>query len=273
MTSKQYRRVVIRVYRANLFLYEPSRVFLVLSFAILAALVYSVLIPPQQGRAEGETATVQITGPLQPPGFSPALLTIHANDYVIFMNQSSPPATYAVAADDGSFSSPAIAPGKQWTVALNNPGAYEYHATSSPKKIVGEILVVAGSISLLPTPVPEISATAIALIEAGKTPPDNLAVPTPTPTAQAPKMQRIGPLTGVWRGSLLLPVGGGILLLCLAMGVFLLIRSHQRRVRKRKEVDADDGTEIPQAKPRRRWLHWPKKKHRDEDDENENEDD
>jgi plastocyanin len=248
--------------------------FLAPSCAILVALLYATLITSRGVRAEGESATVQISGPLQPPGFSPALLTIHVNDYVVFINQSSPAATYAIAADDGSFTSPPIAPGKQWTVALNNPGEYEYHATSSPKRMLGEILVAANSISLLPTAAPEISATAIAMIEAGKTPPDNLAVPTPTPTSPARQIQQRIPLAGLWPASLPLLVESGVILLCLVTGVFFLVRSHRHRLQKRKEADTDGSAELAQARasPRRGWLGWLKKKKKDEDDEDEDED-
>ncbi len=140
-------------------------------------------VSPSPVRAQGESIGVEITGPMQPPGFSPALLTLHVYDTIVFINQSSPPASYAVTSSDGSFSSPAIAPGNQWTVTFNSVGAHEYHEAANPLHMVGEILVVANTVSLLPTPIPQVAATAVAAIQSGKSPPDTIVLPTPTPAS------------------------------------------------------------------------------------------
>ena len=123
---------------------------------------------PQAAQTQREHATVQILGALQPPGLYPPLLTIHPLDYVTFINQAVPATTYTIAAIDGSFVSPHLAPGQQWTVTFSDLGAHEYDATSSPQLVIGEILVVANSVSLLPTPVPQVEATVLAYIRAGR---------------------------------------------------------------------------------------------------------
>ena len=242
---------------------------LLISFSLVLGFLHPLLAENVQ--AQGETTTIQMSGPLQPPGFSPALLTIHVNDYVIFINQSAPAVPYAIAADDGSFSSPVIAPGKQWAVALTNPGAYEYHAISAPRPMVGEIVVVPDSIVLLPTPAPDVQATAVALIEAGKTSPDNLALPTPTPSSLARQTRRTSPAAGPWTTSLLLPAESVVILLCFATGGFFLVRFYRRR-QKRKEADTDESTVPSRAHPRKSWLRWLKKMSSEEDEDDEDDD-
>src|SRR5947209_3591371 len=125
----------------------------------------------QAQQAQGESITVQITGAAQPPGFLPALLTVHLYDTIVFLNQSAPAATYAIAAQDGSFASPAIAHGEQWAVTVNATGPHPY-SVSSVSTMVGEIFVVANTVSLLPTPLPQAQATVNAALTAGKSPPD-----------------------------------------------------------------------------------------------------
>lgn len=122
-------------------------------------------------QAQGESIMVQITGAAQPPGFLPALLTVHLYDTVVFVNQSAPAATYAISAQDGSFASPAIAHGEQWAVTVNATGPHPY-SVSSVSTMVGEIFVVANTVSLLPTPLPQAQATVDAALTAGKSPPD-----------------------------------------------------------------------------------------------------
>ena len=120
---------------------------------------------------QGESITVQITGATQPPGFLPALLTVHLYDTVVFVNQSAPAATYAIVAQDGSFASPAIVHGEQWAVTVNTTGPHPY-GVSSMSTMVGEIFVVANTVPLLPTPLPQAQATVNAALTTGKSPPD-----------------------------------------------------------------------------------------------------
>ena len=213
---------------------------------LISFLAYITLLPTHNAHAQGETAIIQIVSPT--PEFSPALLTVHVFDYVIFINQTSPAANVTIAAEDGTFSSPAIASGKQWATTFNSPGSYEYHDTTNPPHMVGEIVVVASSVMLLTTPVPAVEATAIALIQAGKTPPDNLALITPTPTTTTPARPQVSttlPLVSKFPPWLIayLLIGESVLLLAIFIASCLLIRSYRRRLRKlaqKNEVDYSD---------------------------------
>jgi plastocyanin len=155
-----------------------------IAFVLLAILLAAFSTSPRPAQATGETTTIVIQGSTAPPGFSPSFLTIHVYDTVIFVNHSSPPANYAVSASDGSFSAPAIAPNQQWKVTFNSIGVHEFHSASAPQRMVGEILVVDNAVSLLPTSVPSVNATVVALIQSGHVPPDNLLVATPTSIAK-----------------------------------------------------------------------------------------
>lgn len=154
------------IQRANLLYYNTAR--LLLSIVLFFALIVLYLgwpSPPQAlaQQAQGDVAYVDITGSAQPPGFAPSLVTVHIYDTVVFLNQSQPAVPYAVVAGDGSFSSPAIAPGQQWSLTVNSPGAFEYHGADSTPRMVGIIVAVDGATSLLPTPIPAAQATAISV--------------------------------------------------------------------------------------------------------------
>src|SRR5882724_13509968 len=91
---------------------------------------------------KSETVTVQINGSKRPPGFSPAFLTIHVNEIVVFVNHAFPKNEYSVVAVDGSFSSPPIPADQRWTVSFTSPGTHEYRSQSAPAQMVGVLLVV-----------------------------------------------------------------------------------------------------------------------------------
>ncbi len=197
---------------------------------------------PQHVTAIGETITVQITGPSQPPGFSPALLTIQLYDTVVFVNQSTAP--HAVTSTDGSFSSPAIPAGQQWRVTFSSLGAHEYHATDATQHMIGEILVVANSVSLLPTPVPQVEATVIALIKTGKHPPDTIVLPVvATPTVK--HKANIATICTFLSPFTIVMVGSTLLLLILTLLGVILYRRRARRVRDKEEMDTLLGEIVP----------------------------
>lgn len=198
---------------------------------------------PQIAQAAGETVMIQITGSAQPPGFFPALLTVHVYDTVIFNNQASPASSFSIVADDGAFSSPAIAPGKQWVVTFNTPGEHEYHTSTNVPRMVGVMIVVPNSVSLLATPAPGTEATVIALIKAGKTPPDTLIVPSPTPAPTHTQSALATSPFSSWLLPTLLIAGAIIALLGLSAGSFYLLRFLRRRLRKRRKNDEDDDEE------------------------------
>ena len=163
ITSHFHYSIII----ASVFL-ASSTLFYVYSFpATLAA------APPKK-----EMVIVQINGQAQPPGFSPALLTLHINATVMFVNHAFPAKSYTLSADDGSFSSPPISPGGQWTITFHTPGSHTYRDTSATQTMVGELLVVDKSIHLLATPDPFVEATVVALIKNGQNPPDTIIIAT-----------------------------------------------------------------------------------------------
>ncbi len=237
---------------------------------------------PQQAAAMGETTFVQINGPTQPPGFSPSLLTIHIYDTVIFVNRTN--TAYAITSTDGSISSPEIPPGQQWRDTFSVLGGHEYHSSEAPQRMVGEIVVVANSVSLLPTPVPQVEATVVTLIKAGKHPPDIIVLPvatTPTVKHQVPMS-----ILNMFLSPLILSIAGGVVLaLVLIFSGILLYRRHAKRVRDEEEMDTLIEEIVPKpvapkllvasvepvvpVKKRRPILagfHW-KRKHDDDDDE------
>ncbi len=184
-------------------------------------LALSTLTFPPIAQAAGEAVTIHILGSAQPPGFFPALLTVHVYDTVIFNNQASPTSSFSIVADDGAFSSPAIAPGKQWIVTFNTPGEHEYHPSTKVSRMVGVIIVVPNSVSLLATPAPGSEATVLALIKAGKTPPDTLIVPSPTPAPTHTQSALATSPFGSWLLPALFIAGAIIALLGLSYRQFL----------------------------------------------------
>jgi plastocyanin len=233
--------------------YDIMRKFSATSILLgLALAIYNVCLPtghpayPRTAQAAGEAVTIDITGSTQPPGFFPATLTVHVYDTVIFVNQpiqNSSNTSYSIVADDGLFSSPMIAPRKQWIVTFNAPGEHEYHTSTHSPHMVGVIIVVPSSVSLLPTPVPGIESTVIALVKAGKTPPDTLIVPSPTPSpAQKQQALATSPFSG-WLLPILLIAGAVVVLSGLAIAIFYLIRLLRRQLRKKAKHDDDDEDE------------------------------
>ncbi len=243
---------------------------------------------PQHVAAIGETTVVQINGPAQPPGFSPALLTVHVYDTVIFVNHTN--TAYAVNATDGSFSSPDIPAGQQWSVTFGSLGGHEYHTTEAPQRMVGEILVVSNAVSLLPTPLPQVEATVVTLIKAGKHPPDTIVIPVTTAPAIKHKTSPMS-ILNMFLSPLILSIGGGVLLtlVLIFLGV-LLYRRHAKRVKEEEEMDTllqeiapksvapklqTPSTEVVAPVKKRRPLlagfHW-KRSHDDDDDDMDDDD-
>ncbi len=243
---------------------------------------------PQHVAAIGETMVVQINGPAQPPGFSPALLTIHMYDTVIFVNHTN--TAYAVTSTDGSFSSPDIPAGQQWRVTFGSLGGHEYHTTEAPQRMVGEILVVSDAVSLLPTPIPQVEATVVTLIKAGKHPPDTIILPvTGAPVVKHKALPTS--ILNTFLSPLILSISSSVLLVLVLifLGV-LLYRRHAKRVKDEEEMDTlleeivpkpvtpkiqTPSVEMPVPAKKRRPLlagfHW-KRTHDDDDDDIEDDD-
>ncbi len=181
----------------------------------------------------GDTITVQINGLSQAPGFFPDFLTLHVNDTVVFVNQALPASNYTISADDGSFSSPTIAPGGRWSFTFISKGAHVYRDTTYPQRMVGELLVVDRGVLLLPTPNPFAEATVIAAIKSRQNPPDtlNLSMRAVAPPASSPV-----PMI------LLIIVISGALIVLGAMGFAYYQRYQQRNV---AQPDEDQTGPLP----------------------------
>jgi plastocyanin len=157
---------------------------LLLAFVLLCSSAVLLLVSSsQKALAQGNTFIVAMQGSSQQPGFAPDLLTVHIYDTVVFVNSSATP--IAITTTDSSFSSPAIAPGKQWNVTFNSTGAFEYHDSNPTPRTFGVIVVVPDTVALLPASAPAAQQTAIAYIQSGKTPPDTVWQQA-TPSAQKP---------------------------------------------------------------------------------------
>lgn len=219
---------------------------LVLGCLLFTGLVLTYLsgVAPQRVHAQGDTYIVTILGSAQVPGYAPALLTVHVYDTVIFLNQSQPAAPYAVVADDGDFSSPPIMPGKEWSVTLSTPGAFEYHENASPSRMAGVIVVVPGSVLLLPSPLPAVQSTAIAYIKAGQVPPDTVWQQTSTAQENQSRNASPNPVTTSSSPFLLSLALAALLVIVLELGVFSLVKWGKpayRFIRARwKDEDEDD---------------------------------
>lgn len=229
----------------------------------------TLFLPGQTSYAEGETIPVAITGSAQPPGFSPAFVTVHLYDTVVFVNQSVPAASYALTSDDGSFASPIIAHGSQWSVTLNTLGPHAYRIAGSSAAI-GELFVVANTVPLLPTPVPAVQGIVSAAVMAGKNPPDTVILPTPTPQTRIKQSQNILPFTPFTTVIVLTVV---ILdsLLTLTLAFILLIRGLRRRKVVQENEQIQNGNvqqtiEREHVVKQKRRFAWIRTRHNDEDD-------
>ncbi len=273
-TSTQRHRVV----------WEGHPLAVALVILLFIAFIGIFFLFPQRAAAIGESTIVQINGPTQPPGFSPSLLTIHIYDTVIFVNCTS--TAYAITSSDGSISSPEIPPGQQWRDTFSILGGHEYHSSEAPQRMVGEILVVADSVSLLPTPVPQIEATVVTLIKAGKHPPDIIVLPvTTTPVV---KHKATVSILNTFLSPLILSIAGGVLFaFILIFSGILLYRRRAKSVRDEEEMDtlieeivpkpvapkllvASVETPVKKRRPMLAGFHW-KRKHDDDDDDDDDE--
>src|SRR5919199_2065698 len=89
-------------------------------FLGIAAAVALVFAAPA-ATAPTATATVQI----KRGGFSPASVTINANDAVTWRNTDT--VNHQVVANGGSFASPILAPGRSYTHTFRGGGTFRYH--------------------------------------------------------------------------------------------------------------------------------------------------
>jgi plastocyanin len=88
--------------------------------------------------ASQPAATVTKTVDIKATGFSPASRTIATGDAIKWTNRDTK--NHQVVANNGSFVSPTIAPGKTYTRTFNTPGTYRYHDALHPS-LTGKIVV------------------------------------------------------------------------------------------------------------------------------------
>ena len=215
--------------------------FCLCAFLFLIASVTILLVgQAQQAMATGESVVVMLGGAPGQLDISPSLLTIHIYDTVIFVNQST--TSYAVAADDSSFSSPAILHNRQWSTTFSVLGAHSYHTTSATTDgtAIGEILVVADNVALLPVPQPQIEATALAIIQAGKHPPDVIQLPTTSTAAPSPHFHPQQHLQAWLLSFPVSTIAGGLLAFFVFILVLLIVRSRRKL---RSSLDDDEWTD------------------------------
>lgn len=93
--------------------------------ATLLAVAAGVLTVVAGGSAA--TVTVQIKS----TGFSPFSISIDHGDAVTWKNVDK--VDHQVVADDGSFASPILHPGRSWTKALTTAGTFRYHDALYPR--------------------------------------------------------------------------------------------------------------------------------------------
>jgi plastocyanin len=85
--------------------------------ATVAAVAAGALVGP----AQAATITVSIKS----TGFSPAAVALDHGDSVTWKNTDK--TNHQVVANDGSFASPILGPGKTWTHQFNQGGSFHYH--------------------------------------------------------------------------------------------------------------------------------------------------
>ncbi len=63
---------------------------------------------------------------------SPNEITIAVGETVTFHNQDEMPGGHTLVADDGSFQSPPLKKGEEWSRTFEKPGTYDYHMRQHP---------------------------------------------------------------------------------------------------------------------------------------------
>jgi len=121
-------------------------------FTIVLALAALTVAAP----ASAATVSVRILG----SGFSPANVTINADDTVTWTNRDN--ANHQIVADDGSFASPVLAPNRSYSFTFRSAGTFRYRDALSPSR--RGVVFVKG-----PPPAVSIGATAPIIVYGGGT--------------------------------------------------------------------------------------------------------
>jgi len=97
--------------------------------AVLAALVILAALAAGGSRAMA-AQPAHHTVIIKVVMYTPAALTVHRGDVIIWKNED--PVPHTVTADHGEFDSGSIAPGKSWRYVAKRQGEYAYHCTLHP---------------------------------------------------------------------------------------------------------------------------------------------
>jgi plastocyanin len=99
-----------------------------------AVTVLALAVAGASRPAETATKTVRITA----SGFSPTSVTIKTGDAVRWTNNDTK--NHQVVANNGTFASPTIAPGRSYTHTFNTAGTFRYHDALHPS-LTGRVVV------------------------------------------------------------------------------------------------------------------------------------
>jgi plastocyanin len=101
---------------------------------LASALVISVLLAAPAFAADSATVKVGHNR------LEPAELTVAAGTTVTFHNEDEMPGGHSIVADDGSFKSPGLAKGQDWSHTFSKPGTYSYMIKEHPSA-KGKVIV------------------------------------------------------------------------------------------------------------------------------------
>lgn len=111
--------------------------WIILGLIVLVAIIYFLSRSSYGTMSTKNITPTPVTSETSIPGnisvsianfaFNPSTLTVPALTEVTFINNDS--TTHTITADDGSFDSGQIAPGKSYTHAFEQPGTFNYHCS------------------------------------------------------------------------------------------------------------------------------------------------
>lgn len=87
----------------------------------------STASPSSPGGAQAPVQSGQVAVQIKNFAFSPPSLTVKAGSTVTWTNDDPSPTIHTATADDGSFTTGNIEPGKSGSHTFNTPGTYAYH--------------------------------------------------------------------------------------------------------------------------------------------------
>jgi plastocyanin len=151
------------------------------------------------GAAAGAAAPVTHQVKVVDFSFSPASLTVHAGDTVVWTNHGS--VAHTVTADNGSFNSGSLSPGQSFSHTFPSAGTVAYHCqfhgAAGGVGMSGRITVNGAPVATTvpPTTPPTTAAPGAVPPSATTAPPTTAAASAPaavTPTTSAPELVRTG---------------------------------------------------------------------------------